>query len=123
MVDPVDACLSPNFGVSNEDANRPHVQLVNKTNSSLTIAWNVPQLQKHCHESLFGHPPMSYVLNLTLGGYLLPGYPLVCAKVMIMFSCKNDTESAFLMSSLKLVPHPGGSICLLVPTGVNSHNR
>ena len=79
MVDPVDACLSPEFEVAGENSNRPHTELVNKTNSSLSVAWNVPQWQEHC--ITLSHPPLTYILNLTQGGYALPGYPLVRTNI------------------------------------------
>ena len=82
MVDPVDACLSPDFGVATNITNRPHIELANKTNSSLSVDWDAPQWQEHCQKSMINHPPLTYVVNIIKGEYPLSGYPLVCFIIL-----------------------------------------
>ena len=76
-VEPSSACLTPELGTSTDNPNRPVIQLVNKTNTSITVNWTVPQLTADCQESVFSSPPLHYTLEAEANMYDLPGFPMV----------------------------------------------
>ena len=71
------ACLTPEFGSTSDNCNRPAVQLVNKTNSSISVNWTIPRMLPHCQESVFSYSPLQYTLKVTESLDNLPGFPKV----------------------------------------------
>ena len=72
------ACLTPYFGDIDDNPNRPAVQLVKKSNTSISMNWTVPDLIRDCQDLVFSYPTLHYTLKVRKDEDDLQGFPLVC---------------------------------------------
>ena len=70
-----DYCLSPDL---NESAERPVPILINISNTTLAIRWEVPKLPDNCVGRVVSSLPLTYRVDLRITNqYSLTGYPVV----------------------------------------------
>ena len=70
-----DYCLSPDL---NESAERPVPILINITNTTIAIRWEVPKLPDNCVGRVVSSLPLTYRVDLRITNqYSLTGYPVV----------------------------------------------
>ena len=68
-------CYSPNFV---QDESRPVSELVSKTNTTLTIKWDLPSLPSACQDIVFSVLPLTYTVDLeSMQSIDVDGYPRV----------------------------------------------
>ena len=70
-----DYCLSPDL---NESVERPVPILINITNTTIAIRWEVPKLPDNCVGRVVSSLPLTYRVDLRITTHRsLPGYPVV----------------------------------------------
>ena len=70
-----DYCLSPDL---NKSAERPVPILINITNTTIAIRWEVPKLPDDCVGRVVSSLPLTYRVDLRIvTHHFVPGYPVV----------------------------------------------